>query len=63
MARYHDKVGFIVHDDNQLTGKVTVRAVERPYYGRILEHTRRWESTEHLNDDLTVANQIAIIAN
>ena len=63
MARYHDKVGFIVVEDNQLTGKVTTRAVERPYYGRILEHTRRWESTEHLNDDLTVANQIAIIAN
>lgn len=63
MARFHDKVGFLTGQDNQETGKYEQSAVERPYYGRILEHTRRWDSTDHLNDDLTVANQIAITAN
>lgn len=63
MARFHDKVGFLIPQDDQVTGKATDLAVEKPYYGRILEHTRRWESTDHVNDDLTVSNQIAITAN
>lgn len=63
MAKFHDKVGFLISYDNQRTGMVETRAIERPYYGRILEHTRRWDSSEHVNDDLSVSNQIAITAN
>lgn len=63
MARFHDKVGFLIPLDNQQTGMVSNRVVERSYYGRVLEHTRRWEQSEHVNDDLTVSNQIAITAN
>ena len=63
MARFHDKVGFLIPQDNQETGISQPKAVEKSYYGKVLEHTRRWESTEHVNDDLTVANQIAITAN
>ena len=63
MARFHDKVGFLIPIDDQRTGLSTNRVVERPYYGKILEHTRRWESTEHVNDSLSVSNQISITAN
>lgn len=63
MARFHDRVGFLIPTDDQETGMAGSTAVERPYYGRILEHTRRWESTEHVNDDLALSNQIAITAN
>lgn len=63
MARFHDKVGFLIPVDDQRTGMSTNRAVERPYYGRVIEHTRRWDSNEHVNDDLTISNQIAITAN
>ena len=63
MARFHGNVGFLISVDNQETGMASMKAVEKPYYGRILEHTRRWESSEHLNDDLAVSNQIAITAN
>ena len=63
MARFHDKVGFLIPIDNQETGIVSTKAVERSYYGRVLEHTRRWDSSEHLNDDLRHSNQIAITAN
>lgn len=63
MARFHDVVGFLTGQDDQETGKYRQRAVERPYYGKILEHVRRWDSSEHVNDDLTVSNQIAITAN
>ena len=63
MARFHDYVGFLIPTDDQRTGISTDRVIERPYYGKILEHTRRWESTDHVNDDLTIANQISITAN
>lgn len=63
MARFHDKVGFLVPRDNQETGIAETVPVERPYYGRILEHSRRWDSSESINDDLVISNQIAITAN
>ena len=63
MARFHDRVGFLIPIENESTGIATNRAVERPYYGRIIEHTRRWEQNDHVNDDLSISNQIAITAN
>ena len=63
MARFYDVVGFLIPVDDQRTGMSTNRAVERPYYGTVIEHTRRWETTEHVNDDLSISNQIEITAN
>lgn len=63
MARFHDKVGFLIPTSDLETGMASSEPVERPYYGRILEHTRRWSSNEHVNDDLVLSNQIAITAN
>ena len=63
MARFHDLVGFLIPIDDQRTGMSTNRVVERPYYGKILEHTRRWDSSDHVNDDLSISNQISITAN
>lgn len=62
MARYHGRVGFLVTEDNQETGMANERAVEKPFFGTVLEHTRRWEDSGHLNDDLTLGNQISIVA-
>lgn len=36
--------------------------VERSYYGDLIRNTRRLQSTEHLNDDLTIANELSIVA-
>ena len=63
MARFHDRVGFLISQDNQLTGIATSQPVERSYFGRVIEHTRRWDQSDHVNDDLSVSNQIAITAN
>lgn len=63
MARFHGKVGFLFHVDNQETGISEMHVVERSFYGRIIEHTRRWETTDYTNDNLAVSNQIAITAN
>lgn len=63
MARYHGKVGFLLVEDNQTTGIVKEIPVERPFFGRVLEHSRRWQSSDMVTDDLRLGNRIAITAN
>ena len=63
MARFHDKVGFMIEEDDQETGIPRRTAVEKPYYGRIIEPSRRFQSAENGAEDLVLGNQIAITAN
>lgn len=35
---------------------------ERVYYGDVLSRNLRWEITEHQNDNITINNQISILA-
>ena len=63
MARFHGKVGFLIWTDNQETGIAEEEAVEKTFFGRILEHSRRWQSSDMVTDDLQLGNQIAITAN
>ena len=62
MARFHGKVGFLIVTDNQDTGIVQEEVVEKTFYGRVIEHSRRWQSSDMLNDDLQLGNQISITA-
>lgn len=36
--------------------------IERKYQGDVTRNTRRWESGEHLNDNLNIGNTISIVA-
>lgn len=36
--------------------------VERPYYGDLLKNTRRLQSTDKVNDDVTISNEVSIVA-
>ena len=63
MAQFHDKVGFLIEEDNQETGIPSRMTVEKPYYGRIIEPGRRFQSAENGAEDLILGNQIAITAN
>ena len=63
MARFHDKVGFLISVDDQNTGIASPNVVEWPCYGTVLEHSRRWNSGDNKNDDTTLDVQIEITAN
>lgn len=61
MAKFYGVIGYA----ETVEGSPDVweeRLTERPYYGDLIRNTRRFQSTEHLNDDLTVANEISIVA-
>lgn len=59
--RFYGEVGYIRTDPDE-TGVFTPTPVKRNYYGDILELSSRWQSTENLNDDLTVGHRISILA-
>lgn len=61
MARFFGIIGYAETAETRLdVWEETF--TERQYYGDINRNTRRLQSTEHLNDDLVVANEISIVA-
>ena len=61
MAKYYGKIGYA---ESRMTALDVYEdtITERSYTGEILQNIRRWETGEHLNDDLNVSNRISIIA-
>lgn len=40
----------------------TEEITEREYSGDVLRIQRRWQGSEHLNDDLTISNKLSILS-
>lgn len=64
MAKYYGAIGYqttVEREDE--TGVYEERITERKYYGDVLKPHRRLESSSfNLNDNITVSNQISILA-
>lgn len=61
MARFHGKVGFISYKESE--GSVFKEvATEKYYSGDVTRISRRFEQSDKLNDNLTLSNEISIIA-
>jgi len=61
MARFHDKVGFIYYEETE--GSVFVeRSIEKTYSGDVIKLSGRYERSDKVNDDLTLNNEIRIVA-
>lgn len=61
MAKFCGKIGFIETQETS-PGVWTEIVIERIYYGDLLRNTRRLDSSEYLNDNLSISNQISIVA-
>ena len=62
MAKYSGKVGYGPTTVETAPGVWNEVVVERSYVGDILRNTRRLQSGESVNDDLSVNNSISIVA-
>lgn len=63
MARFYDVVGYGESVETPAGSGVYVDEItEMKYYGDVIRNTRRLNSDEHLNDELSVGNSISIIA-
>lgn len=62
MAKFHGIIGFADYEETGLD-VCTPSVVEREYSGDILRKSNRYTaSTSQINDNLTINNQISIIA-
>lgn len=61
MAKYYGVIGYAVSEETS-PGVHTENIVERRYYGDIVRNIRNLQTTEHLNDNVNVSNQISIVA-
>lgn len=63
MARFHGEVGYGDSVETFPGSGIWVDAItERPYFGDVIRNTRKLESGEHLNSDISVSNSISIVA-
>lgn len=61
MAKFYGAIGYA--ETVETRPSIWQEAViERPYYGDIVRNTRRLESGESVNDDITINNSISIVA-
>lgn len=63
MARFYGVVGYGTSVESPVGSGVWVDEIsEISYYGDVLRNTRKLQSGEYLNNDLTVNNSISIVA-
>ena len=61
MAKYYGKIGYMTTVETS-PSVWTEEIVEKDYFGDVLQNSRRYQSSEHMNDDLNVSNRISILA-
>lgn len=61
MSKYYGTIGYAKTIETS-PGVWEENIIEKNYKGDILRNTRRFESADKLNDDITINNQISILA-
>ncbi len=62
MAKFYGKIGFVETVDETNSGKWVEKVVERSYYGDITRNARRLQSTDQVNDNININNELSIVA-
>lgn len=61
MAKYYGRIGYAEYNYER-PGITEENIVTRTYYGDVLQNLRRLQSTDEVNDDLTLSNRISILS-
>lgn len=61
MAKWHGIIGYAKTEETA-PGVWTERITERKHFGDAIRVSSRWQSNDSITDDLTLNNQISIIA-
>lgn len=63
MAKFYGAVGYVDDQvDPNASDTIVEKPVERYYRGDLLRNSRRLEKSDELNDNITISNQISIVA-
>lgn len=61
MPKFYGKIGFEETVETS-PGVWEETITERNYYGEVIRNTRKLVASNHLNDDISIKNEISIIA-
>lgn len=61
MAKFYGNIGFVKTVETTQDIWDTVEE-PRPYCGDLVRNQRRWENSGSVNEDLTISNEISIVA-
>ena len=61
MAKFYGEIGYAETVETK-PGVWLERISTRNYYGELTRNTRRLQSSDQLNDDINIANEISIVA-
>ena len=61
MAKYYGVIGY-AETVETAPGVYKEQIAERNYYGELVRNTRRLQTSDQVNDDINIANEISIIA-
>lgn len=61
MAKFYGIIGYVSNIETA-PGVFEEKPIERLYYGELIRNVRKMQPTEHLNDNLNIANEISILS-
>lgn len=61
MNKFYGKIGYAISEET-VPGVWVEQIVERSYYGDVIRNIRRLQSSENLNDNINISNEISIVA-
>lgn len=62
MSKFYGKVGYAIPRETS-PGVIEYNDIEeRPYYGDLLRNTRKWDSSDTLNDNLNIQDDVSIVS-
>lgn len=63
MAKFYGVIGYSkTVEEPEGSGIWKDSIIEKYYRGDILKNTRKWQSTDKVNDNITISNTISIVA-
>ena len=60
MAKFYGAIGFATNIETS-PGVWEDKVIERQYFGDLIRNTRRLETADKLNDNISISNQISIV--
>ena len=63
MARFYGEVGYATTEEQPPGSGVHVNVItERDYFGDVIRDSRRWETGEKINGDISLGNSVSVVA-
>lgn len=61
MTKFYGKIGY-TETKETTPGVWKEKNTERPYFGDLLRNTNKFQSSDQLNDNINISNEISIVA-